>query len=126
MKEGKWSAGTAASLSNDEFFDLLGIPELTAAKAAHAKGLPGPLIENRDGCHVWKPENFPKDDPRHGWTWEDCWKDATTQMGTESSVRVYRLDGSLNMDDNDHCGEGRPSHRPARATSTGCKQNLLF
>ena len=60
LKEGKWSAETAASLSNDEFFDLLGIPELTNAQAAHAKGLPGPLIEKRDGCHVWKPENFPE------------------------------------------------------------------
>ena len=63
LKEGKWSAETAASLSNDEFFDLLGIPELTNAKAAHAKGMPGPLIEKRDGCHVWKPEDFPKNTP---------------------------------------------------------------
>ena len=81
LKEGKWSAETAASLSNDEFFDLLGIPELTDAQAAHAKGLPGPLIEKRDGCHVWHPENFPRDDPRHGWTWDDCWKDAVALLG---------------------------------------------
>ena len=89
LKEGKWSAESAASLSNDEFFDLLGIPELTNAKAAHAKGLPGPLIEKRDGCHVWKPENFPKDDPRHGWTWNDCWKDAVALLGSEEAVRRY-------------------------------------
>ena len=89
LKEGKWSAETAASLSNDEFFDLLGIPELTNAKAAHAKGLPGPLIEKRDGCHVWKPENFPEDDPRHGWTWDDCWKDAVALLGSEDAVRSY-------------------------------------
>jgi len=89
LKEGKWSAESAASLSNDEFFDLLGIPELTNAKAAHAKGLPGPLIEKRDGCHVWKPENFPKDDPRHGWTWNDCWKDAVAILGSEDAVRRY-------------------------------------
>ncbi len=89
LKEGKWSAESAASLSNDEFFDLLGIPDLTNAKAAHAKGLPGPLIEKRDGCHVWKPENFPKDDPRHGWTWNDCWKDAVALLGSEDVVRRY-------------------------------------
>ena len=44
VKEGKWSAETAAKLSNDEFFDILGIPELTNAEAAQTKGLPGPLI----------------------------------------------------------------------------------
>ena len=89
LKEGKWSAETAASLTNDEFFDLLGIPELTNARAAHAKGLPGPLIEKRDGCHVWKPESFAEDDPRHGWTWDDCWKDAVALLGSEDAVRRY-------------------------------------
>ncbi len=89
LKEGKWSARAAAALSNDKFFDLLGIPELTDAKAAHAKGLPGPLIEKRDGCHVWKPEDFPKNDPRHGWTWDDCWKDAVALLGSEEAVRAY-------------------------------------
>jgi hypothetical protein len=89
LKEGKWSAESAASLSNDAFFDLLGIPELTSAQAAHAKGLPGPLIAKRDGCHVWKPENFPEDDPRHGWTWDDCWNDAVALLGSEEAVRRY-------------------------------------
>ncbi len=89
LKEGKWSARTTASLSNNKFFDLLGIPELTDAKAAHANGLPGPLIEKREGCHVWKPEDFPKNDPRHGWTWDDCWKDAVTLLGSEDAVRRY-------------------------------------
>jgi hypothetical protein len=89
LKRGKWTAETAASLSNDEFFDLLGIPELTNAKAAHAKGLPGPLIEKRDGCQVWKPEDFPKNDPRHGWTWDDCWKDAVALLGSKEAVRRY-------------------------------------
>jgi hypothetical protein len=89
FKEGKWSAKTAASLSNDKFFDLLDIPELTNAKAAHAKGLPGPLIEKREGCQVWKPENFPKNDPRHGWTWDDCWKDAVALLGSKEAVRRY-------------------------------------
>ena len=89
LKEGKWSAETAASLTNDEFFDLLGIPELTNSQAAHAKGLPGPLIEKRDGCHVWKLEDFPEDDPRHGWTWDDCWNDAVALLGSEDAVRRY-------------------------------------
>ena len=92
LKEGKWSAETAASLSNDEFFDLLGIPELTNAKAAHAKGMPGPLIEKRDGCHVWKPEDFPKNDPRHGWTWDDCWKDAVALLGSRKAVESYLIE----------------------------------
>jgi len=89
LKEGKWSAETAASLSNDEFFETLGIPELTNAQAAHTKSLPGPLIAKRDGCHVWKPENFPEDDPRHGWTWDDCWNDAVALLGNEEAVRQY-------------------------------------
>ena len=89
LKEGKWSAESAASLSNDEFFDLLGIPELTNSQAAHAKSLPGPLIEKRDGCHVWKPENFPENDPRHGWTWDDCWKDAVALLGSNAAVQKY-------------------------------------
>ena len=89
LKEGKWSAETAASLSNDEFFDLLGIPELTNAQVAHTKGLPGPLIEKRTGCHVWKPEAFSPEDARHGWTWDDCWNDAVALLGNEEAVRQY-------------------------------------
>ena len=89
LKDGKWSAESAANLSNDEFFDILGIPELTSADAAKAKGLPGPLILEREGCHVWKPENFPPDDPRHGWTWDDCWKDAVALLGSEEAVEKY-------------------------------------
>jgi hypothetical protein len=89
LKDGKWSAESAANLSNDEFFDILGIPELTSADAAKAKGLSGPLILARDGCHVWKPENFPPDDPRHGWTWDDCWRDAVALLGSEEAVEKY-------------------------------------
>ena len=89
LKEGRWSAETASSLTNDEFFDLLGIPELTNAQAAHAKGLPGLLIEKRDGCNVWKPENFQQDDPRHGWTWDDCWCDAVALLGNDAAVQEY-------------------------------------
>ena len=89
LKDGRWSAESAASLSNDEFFALLGIPELTSAPAAHALGLPGPLIDKRDGCHSWHPESFPPDDPRHGWTWDDCWNDAVALLGSEEAVRSY-------------------------------------
>ena len=89
IKEGRWSAESTADLSNDEFFDLLGIPELSNAEAAKAKGLPGPLILKRDGCHVWNPENFPEDDPRHGWTWDHCWQHAVTLLGSEDAVQEY-------------------------------------
>ena len=43
--------------------------------------------KRRDGCHVWKPENFPEDDPRHGWTWDHCWQDAVALLGSEDAVR---------------------------------------
>jgi hypothetical protein len=76
-------------LSNNEFFNLLGIPELTNVDVAHAKGLPGPLIAKRDGCHVWKPESFASDDPRHGWTWDDCRNDAVALMGSEEALERY-------------------------------------
>jgi hypothetical protein len=89
LKEGRWSAESAAGLSNDEFFDLLGIPELTGAPAAHARGLPDPLIGKREGCHAWHPESFPPEDPRHGWTWADCWNDAVALLGSEEAVRAY-------------------------------------
>ena len=89
LKDGRWSAESAASLSNDEFFAILGIPELANPQAAHALGLPGPLIAKREGCHVWRPESFPPDDPRHGWTWDDCWQDAVALLGNEDAVREY-------------------------------------
>jgi hypothetical protein len=101
MKEGKWSAETVAQLSNDEFFDLLGIPELTNAKSAEAKGLSGPLILKRDGCHSWHPENFPADDPRHGWTWEDCRKDAITLLGSEEALEAYIAQATATGEDDD-------------------------
>ena len=50
---------------------------------------PGPLIEKRAGCHTWRPESFPADDPRHGWTWDDCWNDAVALLGSEEAVRSY-------------------------------------
>jgi len=112
-KEGKWSAESSASLSNDDFFDLLGIPELTNAQAAHTKSLPGPLIAKRDGCRVWKPENFPEDDPRHGWTWADCWNDAVALLGSEEAVRKYLDDKAPPTVDS--TGEDRSSRRSSYA-----------
>lgn len=81
LKAGKWSAETVGKMSNDEFFETIGIPEMTAG--------PEPLIRKRDGCHRWKPEEFGPDDPRHGWTWQDCWNDAVTLLGSEEAVRRY-------------------------------------
>jgi hypothetical protein len=84
-------AETAANLSNDEFFGILGIPELTNAEATKSKGLPGPLILKRNGCHVWQPENFPPDDPHYGWTWDDYWNDAIALLGSREAVEKYRM-----------------------------------
>jgi hypothetical protein len=92
LKEGKWtvdsgrkktrlSTPSTVHLSNDEFFAIIGIPEVTAG--SH------PLILKRDGCHHWEPDKFGKDDPRHGWTWKDCWTDAVALLGTEEAVREY-------------------------------------
>jgi hypothetical protein len=122
LKEGKWSAETVGKLSNDEFFEILGIPELTNTKAAHAKGLPDPLILKRDGCHVWKPENFPPDDPRHGWTWDDCWKDAVALLGSEEAVQEYiteKPEKKLEADD-----EEEPFR--LKADKPRARQNKMF
>jgi hypothetical protein len=84
LKEGKWQPlpdGRGSEMTNDEFFEILGIPEMTTGAE--------PLIRKRTGCHVWKPEEFGKDDPRYGWTWEDCWKDAVALLGSEEAVRDY-------------------------------------
>ena len=89
LKDGKWSAESAAKLSNDEFFEMIGIPELTSAAAAKAMGLGEPLIHKRRGCHVWEPEKFAPTDPRYGWTWDDCWKDAIALLGSEAAVNAY-------------------------------------
>ncbi|MCY2926337.1 MAG: hypothetical protein NT031_13020 [Planctomycetota bacterium] len=94
FKAGKWSADgqhgpAAARLSNDDFFEILGIPELTSPNAAKAKGLDGPLILKREGCHTWHPESFAPDDPRHGWTWDDCQKDALALLGSDKVVQDY-------------------------------------
>jgi hypothetical protein len=89
LKDGKWSAESAANISNDEFFEILGIPELTNPAAAKAKGLSDPLIRKRPGCHVWEPERFKPEDPRYGWTWDHCWQDAIALLGSEQAVKDY-------------------------------------
>jgi len=89
MLDGKWSADSVDKLSNDEFFDLIGIPEMTSEKAAKASHLPEPLIYKRQGCHKWEPEKFTKDDSRYGWTWDHCWQDAITLLGSEQAVKDY-------------------------------------
>jgi hypothetical protein len=81
LKKGTWSAKSAATLTNDEFFEIIGIPAMTTGKE--------PLIRKRDGCHRWKPEEFGKEDPRFGWTWEHCWQDAVALLGGEDNVREY-------------------------------------
>jgi hypothetical protein len=115
LKEGKWSADSAAGLSNDEFFEILGIPELTSPAAAKAKGLPEPLILKREGCHSWHPERFAPDDPRHGWTWADCWKDAVALLGSEQAVRDYvegkKTEAAEPPEDGAKPGKGKKSFR---------------
>jgi hypothetical protein len=90
LKDGKWSAESTARLSNDEFFEIIGIPEITTG--------PEPLIRKRNGCHVWKPEEFGQDDLRYGWTWDDCWKDAVALLGSEEAVHKY-IEGDCKAED---------------------------
>jgi hypothetical protein len=98
LKEGKWSAESAAKLSNDEFFGIIGIPELTSPVAAKGKNLPEPLILKRAGCHKWEPEKFLPTDSRFGWTWKDCWNDAVALLGSEEAVRDY-VEGTKDQSD---------------------------
>jgi hypothetical protein len=117
LKDGRWSAESADSISNDEFFEILGIPELTNPQAAHNLGLPGPQITKRDGCHVWHPESFPLDDPRHGWTWDDCRRDAAELMRDEGKGCLSHsesADTALNL-----------SARPSKGQPTE-RQDTLF
>ncbi|MBU0507447.1 hypothetical protein KKH27_01240 [bacterium] len=80
------------NLSNDEFFEWLGIPEMTNEQAAKAKGLDRPLIMKRTGCHLWRPELFSESDPRHGWTWEHCRADAIALLGSQKELEKYLKD----------------------------------
>jgi hypothetical protein len=98
LKKGKWSAESAAKLTNDEFFEIIGIPEMTTGKE--------PLIRNRGGCHRWKPEEFGKDDPRFGWTWDHCWEDAVALLGSEDAVQKYIEDKPDKKDESDPQHDG--------------------
>ena len=91
LKADQWSAEAAGTLSNDEFFAVIGIPEMTTGD--------DPLIRKRDGCHGWAPEEFGPDDPRHGWTWADCHKDAVALLGSEDAVTKYVEGKSTKKDD---------------------------
>ncbi len=71
-------------MNNDQFFEIIGIPEMT-----RQTGVSAPLIQKRDGCHRWEPEEFGKDDPRDGWTWDHCWQDVVALLGSEEAVREY-------------------------------------
>lgn len=83
----------------DDAFDLVGVVEPSYPEAA--KGLPGPHTVKRNACHVWKPQNVPRDDPRHCWTRDDCWKDVVALVSSEGAVREYILE--------------RPELKPKRA-----------
>jgi hypothetical protein len=102
LKEGKWTAETVAKLSNDKFFEIIGVPQMTAG--------PEPLIRKRDGCHQWKPDEFGKNDPRHGWTWDHCWQDAVGLLGSEEAVREYvegKKEQATEKRDVENCGDER-------------------
>ena len=77
LQAGRWSASLASMMSNDEFFSVIGIPEMTTGA--------NPLIRKRRGCHEWRPEEFAADDPRNGWTWKDCRQDAVALFGCAES-----------------------------------------
>lgn len=70
-------------------------------KPPKQKGLSGPLILKREGCHSWQPENFPEDDPRHGWTWDDCRKDALTLLGSEEALEAYIAQATASGDEDE-------------------------
>ena len=105
LQDGKWSANTAATLSNDEFFEIVGIPETTTG--------PAPLIRKRDGCHRWEPEKFLPEDPRFGWTWDHCWTDAVALLGSEDAVRKYVEGDEAKKAEEQPAG---PIDRPVRST----------
>jgi hypothetical protein len=119
LKKGQWSAESAAKLNNGEFFEIIGIPEMTTG--------PDPLIRKRDGCHRWKPEEFGKDDPRHGWTWEHCWQDAVALLGSEQAVRKY-VEGKQKQatEETDDKGSGEDGQTDLFGQPLPPKQRKLF
>jgi hypothetical protein len=97
LKAGKWTAEAVSRLSNDNFFEIIGVPEMTTG--------PDPLIDKRAGCHRWKPDEFGEDDPRHGWTWNDCEADARLLLGTGEAVERYVHSSETDAE----VSEGQPS-----------------
>ncbi len=88
LKAGKWSVDGAANLSNQEFFEAIGVPKMVQGSPPKASGVEG-LIGKRYGCHAWRPQEFAESDPRHGWTWKDCQADARVFLGSQDAVEEY-------------------------------------
>jgi hypothetical protein len=119
LKDGKWSPESAATLPNDEFFKIIGIPEMTTG--------PEPLIRKRTGCHVWKPESFAPGDPRHGWTWDHCWQDAVALLGSEEAVENYIAQDTTSITHEDSKADNNPFRlisEPAQKKSPQRKLDL--
>ncbi len=123
LKEGKWSAESAAGMSNDEFFETVGIPEMTNPEAARAAGLDEVLIRKRQGCHAWHPERFTPDDPRYGWTWEHCRNDAVALLGSEEAVERYVAGADIpaSSDGHEPSGDGHEPSGDGQAPAKGKK-----
>ena len=82
LKEGKWSAESAAKLSNDEFFEIIGIPEMTtgASEPADPQARRLPPLEARRVRHRRSP---PRLDLGR------LLEDAVALLGSEEAVREY-------------------------------------
>ena len=107
LKDGKWSAESAAKLSNDEFFEIIGIPELTSEKAAkpwafraadlQAEGLP--QVGTRE-VHQRRPP--PRLDLGR------LQKDAVALLGSEEAVQAY-IEGKIDPPEGGEVGGSSPS-----------------
>ena len=87
--------------------------------------MPGPLILKREGCHVWKPENFPPNDPRHGWTWDDCWQDAIALLGSKEAVEKYIAEKPEEKPETGEEGDGEEKFE-LKAKKPKPKQKKMF
>lgn len=106
LKRGMWNherfcAGARSireAVVRERLYEMdCGLPVLQVPEAdilAHGTA-DRPLIYNRDGCHRWQPELFAEDDPRHGYTWQDCHNDAVALLGSEEVVRAYVESGAM-------------------------------
>ena len=107
-------------LSNDEFFELIGIPELTDPKAA-SQGTARTADREADGCHIWEPENFPPPTPATagpgtiaGMTPWPCWgaerRWRATLLRTKTRRRI--LESMIRIDEK-ASEEDRSARRPS-------------